>query len=107
MVEEFTDESFDRELQGSDTPILVDFWAPWCGPCKLMGPVVEQIAEEYRGRLRVGKLNVDENPRTAARYGIMSIPNLILFKDGKPVGQLVGARPVEQLRRFLEEHLGS
>jgi len=88
-----TDANFNEEVLNSDKPVLVDFWAAWCGPCRMMGPVIDEIANEYEDTLKVCKMNVDENPDTPARYGIMSIPTLILFKDGKPVKKLIGFRP--------------
>lgn len=90
-VLELNDDNFDQEVLQSDIPVFVDFWAPWCGPCQMIAPIVESLAEEYEGRCKVGKLNVDENPRTAMRFGIMSIPTLMLFKDGKVIERIVGA----------------
>nr|WP_245641290.1 thioredoxin [Thermovenabulum gondwanense] len=88
-----TDANFQAEVLNSDLPVLVDFWAAWCGPCRMMGPVIDEIAGEYEGKLKVCKMNVDENPNTPTKYGIMSIPTLILFKDGAPVKKLIGFRP--------------
>lgn len=85
-----TDENFRTEVLESSTPVLVDFWAPWCGPCRTMGPIIEDLASEFSSRARVGKLNVDDNPKFAAQYGIQSIPTLILFQNGQPVDQVVG-----------------
>lgn len=99
------DMNFADEVLGSADPVLVDFWAPWCGPCRLVGGLLEEIAPQYEGRMRILKLNVDENPQTAARYGIQSIPTMILFKNGKPVDQIVGAMPLHPLQARLERHL--
>lgn len=93
MVIEFSDSNFDSEVNNSALPVLVDFWAPWCGPCRMLVPVVERLAEKFAGKMKVGKVNVDENPNTAARFGIMSIPTLILFKGGKEVERVIGAMP--------------
>ncbi len=100
-----TDATFEQEVIKSSLPVLVDFWAPWCGPCLMVAPVIEQIAETYRGQLKVVKVNVDENPEVSIRYQIMSIPTLILFKDGHPVDSVVGALPRKQLENFLSGHL--
>ncbi len=102
---EFTDASFKEEVLESDTPVLVDFWAPWCGPCKIISPLVEEIAKEYQGRLKVGKLNVDENAQTATQYGIRGIPTLLLFKDGQAVEQIIGAVPKDYIISKLGPHL--
>ena len=102
-----TDQNFDQVLTESELPILVDFWAPWCGPCRFVGPIITQIAEERAGVLRVGKLNVDVSANTAAKFGITGIPTLILFKAGKPVERIVGALPKEQLEKQLEPHLAA
>ncbi|WP_324668417.1 thioredoxin [Geochorda subterranea] len=101
-VHTFTQANWDQEVLGSDTPVLVDFWAAWCGPCLRMAPIVDAIAEEYAGRLKVGKLNVDEHPDLATRYGIMSIPTLVLFKAGEPVEFIVGLQPRSSLVRRIE-----
>ena len=86
----FTDENFEKEVLKSDLPVMVDFWAPWCGPCQMAGPVIEELAEEYEGKVKVGKLNVDDNQQVAMRYGIMSIPTVMLFKNGEEVGRKIG-----------------
>ncbi|UCB52122.1 MAG: thioredoxin [Candidatus Zixiibacteriota bacterium] len=97
---EFTDSNFEEEVLKSDKPCLVDFWAEWCGPCRMVGPIVEEIALEYAEKLKVGKLNVDQNGQTAVKYGIMSIPSLLIFDQGKVVDQIVGAAPKKQ---FVEK----
>jgi thioredoxin 1 len=100
---EFTDGNFESEVVNSDKPCLVDFWAEWCGPCRMVGPVVEEIAREYEGKLKVGKLNVDDNNKTAVQYGIMSIPSLLFFNGGKVVDQVIGAVPKKQLVQRVEK----
>jgi thioredoxin 1 len=102
-IQHVTDDSFEREVLQSDLPVLIDFWAPWCGPCKAIAPVVEDLAKEYGGRLKVVKLNVDDNPRTPSQYGVRGIPNLILFKGGKVRDQIVGAVPKAQLVRAISQ----
>ncbi len=94
---EFTDANFETEVLKSNTPVLVDFWAPWCGPCRMVAPIVAEISTEYDGKLKVGKVNTDENQAVAARYGIMSIPTLMIFKSGKEVARIIGAQPKQAL----------
>ncbi len=96
------DSNFDEIVLQAKTPVLVDFWAEWCGPCRMVAPVVEELAEEYEGRISFVKLDVDQNPKTASKYGIMSIPTLLLFKNGSPVSNIVGFRPKAELKRSLE-----
>ncbi|HIJ58949.1 MAG TPA: thioredoxin TrxC [Deltaproteobacteria bacterium] len=96
-----TDQTFSREVLSFSGPVLLDCWAPWCGPCKMVAPVLEQLASEYAGRLKIAKLNVDENPATASKYGIQSIPTMLLFKNGSLVNSLVGALPKHEIERHL------
>ena len=96
------DANFEQKVLQSKTPVLVDFWAAWCRPCIMAAPVLEELAEEYADRITIAKLDVDQNARTAARYNIMAIPNLIIFKDGKPVSQIVGYKPKAELKRDLD-----
>lgn len=96
--------SFAEQVLGSSLPVLVDFWAPWCAPCRLVGGLLEEVGPEYAGRLRILKLNVDENPQTAQRFGIRSIPTMILFKDGQAVATQTGAMPLNPLREWLDSY---
>jgi thioredoxin 1 len=100
-----TDNSFDEEIMNSDTPVLVDFWAEWCGPCKMVAPILDEIAEEKSGSMRLAKLNIDDNIRTAQRFGVMSIPTMILFKNGEEVRRIVGAMGKSKLAAEIEEYL--
>lgn len=99
------EKNFDKEVLSSDLPVMVDFWAVWCGPCKVLSPVVEELANEYSGKVRVGKVNVDENNALAMRYNVMSIPTLKFFKGGKVVGELIGAAPKTAVEAELKKHL--
>ena len=104
-VIEFTDNDFESDVIKAGTPVLVDFWAEWCGPCKMIGPIVEEIANEYAGRIKVGKMNVDLNPVVPPQYGIRSIPSLLIFKDGAVSDQIVGAVPKNNITEVLDKVL--
>lgn len=104
-VHAFTDDNFDKEVLQSDIPVLVDFWATWCAPCKAIAPLIDSIAAEYEGRIKVGKVNVDDNPATPGKYGVRGIPTVILLKDGKVLDQVVGAIPKSQLEALIKKAL--
>ncbi len=104
-VRTFGDDNFDQEVLQAGVPVLVDFWATWCAPCKAIAPVVDAIAEAYEGKIKVGKVNVDDNPSTPGKYGVRGIPTVILFKDGKVVDQVVGAVPKAQLEALINKAL--
>lgn len=106
-LREVSDSSFEQEVSGSDQPVLVDFWAEWCAPCRMIAPAVEQVAEQFAGRARVAKVNVDDNPDAAQRFGIKGIPTLILFSDGKEAERIVGGVGVDALSRLIEKHIGA
>lgn len=97
-----TRENFENEVMKSNIPVLIDFWAPWCGPCRMMGPIIEQLAEEYEGKAKVGKVNVDEEGELSQAFGVMSIPTIVLVKDGKVLKQAVGARPKAEVEAMLQ-----
>ena len=101
-VKEYTSDDFKSELVESDTPVLVDFWAEWCGPCKVIAPVVEELATDYKGKIKFGKVNVDDNNMVASEYGVRSIPTLLIFKNGSVVNQIVGAVPKEKITDILD-----
>ena len=100
-----TDSTFKQEVLESSVPVLVDFWAPWCGPCRMVAPVVDEIAQQYEGQIKVVKINTDDNPNVASQYGIRSIPTLMIFKEGERVDMVVGAVPKSTLSNTLEKHL--
>jgi thioredoxin 1 len=100
-----TDASFENDVLKSKEPVLIDFWAPWCGPCRAIGPVVEQLAKEYEGKVRMVKVNIDDNPRVPTQYDVRSIPTLLLFKDGKVLGQIVGAVPKPKIEELVKKAL--
>jgi thioredoxin 1 len=100
-----TDSTFDEHIKNSPIPILVDFWAPWCAPCRMVAPILSQLAKDYAGKLTVGKINVDENPHVASRFGITGIPTMLLFKDGKSVQQWIGALPRPMLEMGIKPYL--
>ncbi len=102
MAEQITDATFNSAVEKSNIPVLVDFWAPWCGPCRAVGPIIDELAEEYKGRVKICKVNVDENPVTAARFGISSIPTMVLIKNGSLVETLIGGRPKNYFKAFLD-----
>ncbi len=102
---EFTDGNFEEEVLKSEHPVLVDFWAEWCGPCRMIGPVVEEMAGEYAGKAKIGKVNVDNNPEVSVKYGIRSIPALLIFKNGEVVDQIIGAVPKTHLTKQLDAQL--
>jgi len=103
----FTDASWDKEVLNSEVPVLVDFWAEWCGPCRMMSPTVDAVANEYAGRVKVGKLNVDENGATGMRYNVRGIPTLLLFKGGRVVEQKVGAVAKSELQKMIDAHVSA
>ena len=105
MAKQFTDSNFEAEVLKSDKPVLVDFWAEWCGPCRMVGPIVDEIANEYDGKVSVGKMNVDENPDIPSKYGIRSIPTLLVFKNGELVEKIIGAVPKSSITSKIEPHM--
>ena len=104
---DITDQTFEEEVLESDIPVLVDYWAPWCAPCRIISPVVDELAKDYKGKLKVGKVNVDDSSGVASRFGIMSIPTLMFFKNGSPVKTMIGAQGKESLKREIEQIIAS
>lgn len=104
-INELDKDTFQKNVIDAQKPVLVDFWAPWCGPCRAVGPIVEELAQEYNGKVEFGKVNVDDVPTIASNYGVMSIPTLIMFKDGKPVEQVIGYKPKNELKKLLDNAL--
>ena len=100
-----TEQNFEKEVLASQLPVMIDFWAVWCGPCKVLSPIVEELAKDYEGKVKVGKVNVDENNNLAMKYGVMSIPTLKFFKNGKVVGELIGAAPKATVEAELKKHM--
>ena len=105
LISAVTDQSFEKEIMNANLPVLVDFWAEWCGPCKMIAPVLDDIAQVYEGRLKIAKINIDENPLTPQKYGVRGIPTLMLFKNGELESTKVGALSKSQLTAFLDSHL--
>jgi thioredoxin 1 len=104
-IQQVTDQDFDKTVLQAGKPAFVDFWAPWCGPCRIIGPLVEELAPSYQGRAVITKMNVDDNPEVAQKFGVTSIPTLMMFKDGKLVDRVVGAMPKGELQKFIERNL--
>jgi len=102
-----TDANFADKVLKSTKPVFVDFWAPWCGPCKIVGPIVEDLEKEYEGKIEFAKVNVDDNPQTASNYGVMSIPTLMVFKNGQPVKSTIGAQPKEALKQIIDASISA
>ena len=103
----FTDNNFKKQVLENKSPVVVDFWAPWCGPCRMVSPIIEELAKEYDGKVTIGKMNVDENPDSAGQFSVMSIPTVMIFKNGKPVKSLIGAQGKESYKKVINEVLNS
>ncbi len=105
MAAEFTDANFATDVLQSAKPVLVDFWAPWCGPCKMIGPIIEKLSKEMADTISIGKVNVDDNPGVSQQYGVMSIPTILIFKNGEVVGKAMGFMPEPKLKDFIQQHV--
>ena len=103
----FTDSDFKTQVLESKEPVVVDFWAPWCAPCRIVSPTIDELGKEYEGKVKVGKMNVDENPKVAGQYGIMSIPSIVFFKNGQPIKTMIGAQSKENYKQEIEQVLAS
>ena len=103
----FADQTFKQEVLESKEPVIVDFWAPWCAPCRIVSPTIDELGKEYEGKVKVGKMNVDENPKVAGQYGIMSIPSIVFFKNGQPIKTMIGAQAKENYKEVIEAVLAS
>ena len=103
----FTDQNFKQQVLESKTPVVVDFWAPWCGPCKMVSPIIEELAKEYEGKMVIGKLNTDENVNTSGQFNVMSIPTVMIFKGGQPVKAIIGAQSKDNYKKAFDEALAS
>jgi thioredoxin 1 len=99
----FTDQTFQQEVLENKGPVVVDFWAPWCGPCRMVSPVIDELAKEYEGKIKIGKMNVDENSQIPGQYGVMSIPSIVFFKNGQPIKTMVGAQSKESYKQEIEQ----
>ncbi|PIY95147.1 MAG: thioredoxin [Candidatus Levybacteria bacterium CG_4_10_14_0_8_um_filter_35_23] len=102
-----TDQNFNEEVLKAETPVVVDFWAEWCMPCRMVGPIIEELAKEYEGKVKVGKMNVDENSQIPGNFGIMSIPSILIFKNGQPVKTIIGAQPKDNFKKEIDTVLGA
>ncbi len=104
-LREFNEDNFEQEVIKSEQAVLVDFWAPWCGPCRMLGPVIDELAKDYNGKIKVGKLNVDENPKLAEKYKVMTIPTIAVFKNGSMIDKTIGARPKSEFTKLIEKYI--
>lgn len=107
MIEEISDNNFEQEVLGSDAPVLIDFWAPWCGPCKMLAPILEQLSTDLDGKVKIVKMNIDENPETPSQFGVRSIPTMMLFQNGKQIAVKTGLLPKNNLLEWINGHIGN